>query len=208
MTNGAVFPKIKVVALDFDGVITNLNVNWDAALHLASTAAGYNIENLIPFYEATYGTPVFQKASKLIEQLELEALKDAELAPYTVEFLEKLAELKVAIYIVSMQSMHVVKQFLNKHGLSAYISDVVTRDKCPSKKAQVLYVLEKSRVRPEQVLLVDDSAGNITNCKVLGISCFHFEKQQNPQKTKEMWDAILKRARGYQPPTLKLESSI
>ncbi|MEM2999381.1 MAG: HAD-IA family hydrolase [Candidatus Bathyarchaeia archaeon] len=196
MANNANPPKIKAIALDFDGVITNLNVDWDAALRLASAVAGYRIENLIPFYEATYGTLIFQKASKLIEQLELEALKDAELAPYTMDFLEKLAELKVAVYIVSMQSRHVVLKFLSKHGLSAYISDVVTRDICPSKKTQVLYVLEKSHASPEQVLLVDDSAGNITSCKELGINCFHFEKQQDPQKTKEMWGTILKHVIG------------
>ncbi|MGB9841191.1 MAG: HAD family hydrolase [Candidatus Bathyarchaeales archaeon] len=196
MANDANSPKIKVIALDFDGVITNLNVDWDAVLRLASTAAGHNVESLIPFYETTYGTPIFQKASKLIEQLELDALKEAKLAPYTIKFLEKLAELHVDVYIVSMQSMHVVKKFLSEHGLASYIKDVVARDKCPSKKAQIAHVLEKAQVRPEQVLLVDDSTGNITSCKELGINCFYFMRQQDPRKIREMWDTILKIVRG------------
>ncbi|MCX8153885.1 MAG: HAD family hydrolase [Candidatus Bathyarchaeota archaeon] len=196
MIHDATLPKIKVVALDFDGVITNLNIDWDEALRLASIAAGYNVTNLIPFYEASYGTSVFHKVSKLIEQLELNALKDAVPTPSTIEFLGKLAEINVDTYIVSMQSTHVVKEFLNKYNLASYIKDVITRDMCPSKKAQVALVLKKSHVSPEEVLLVDDAAGNITSCKLLGVNCFHFEKQQDPQKIKEMWDAVLKIVHG------------
>jgi hypothetical protein len=55
--------KVKVIALNFDGVITNLNVDWNSAIRSASTIAGYNIKSLLTFYESSQGTPIFQKVS-------------------------------------------------------------------------------------------------------------------------------------------------
>jgi len=191
MENSIDLNKVKVIALDFDGVITNLNIDWHSAIRLASTIVGYDIKSLLTFYEAKYGTPIFQRVSKRIEQLELEAVKDAKLTPFIREFLQKLSEMHVETYMVSMQSALVVKKFLSKHDLKFCFKDIVTRERCPSKKAQVTYVLEKSGVCPEQVLLVDDSARNISTCKELGVTCFHFARQQNSRRTREMWNSIL-----------------
>jgi len=191
MENSINVNKIKVVALDFDGVVTNLNIDWKAAIRTASTIVGYDIKSLLTFYEASYGKPIFQTASKRIEQLELEALKDAKPKPFVKEFLQQLSERHVDTYMVSMQSALVVKKFLSENDLTPYVKDIVTREKYPSKKAQVAHVLEKSGVSPDQVLLVDDSARNISTCKELGVLCFHFTRQQNPRRTKEMWNSIL-----------------
>ena len=191
MENSVEGNKVTVIALDFDGVITNLNIDWNSAIRLASSIAGYDVKSLITFYEAAYGTPIFETVSKRIEQLELEALKDAKPTPFIREFLQKLSERHIEMYVVSMQSARVVKKFLNEHNLSAYFKDVVTRERYPSKKAQVTYVLETSEVSPDQVLLVDDSARNISKCKELGVACFHFARQQSSHKTREMWNSIL-----------------
>lgn len=191
MENSINLNKVKIIALDFDGVITNLNIDWNAAIRLASTIVGYDIKSLITFYEASYGTPIFQTVSKRMEQLELEALKDAKLTPFIREFLQQLSERRIETYVVSMQSALVVKKFLSEHDLTSYFKDVVTRERYPSKTAQVTYVLDKSGVCPDQVLLVDDSARNISKCKELGVLCFHFARQQNSRRTREMWNSIL-----------------
>ena len=191
MENSVNSNKVKVIALDFDGVVTNLNIDWHAAIRLTSTIVGYEIKSLLTFYEAKYGKPIFQTVSKRIEQLELEALKDAKLTPFIREFLQELSERHVEMYIVSMQSVLLVKKFLSKHDLAFYFKDVVTRERYPSKKAQVTHVLEKSGVCPNQVLLVDDSARNISKCKELGVVCFHFSRKQDSRKTKELWNSIL-----------------
>ena len=191
MENSIDLNKVKIIALDFDGVITNLNIDWNAAIRLVSTIVGYDIKSLITFYEASYGTPIFQTVSKRMEQLELEALKDAKLTPFIREFLQQLSERRIETYVVSMQSALVVKKFLSEHDLTSYFKDVVTRERYPSKKAQVTYVLDKSGVYPDQVLLVDDSARNISKCKEVGVVCFHFARQQNSQRTRETWNSIL-----------------
>jgi HAD superfamily hydrolase (TIGR01509 family) len=191
MENSINLNKVKIIALDFDGVITNLNIDWKAAIRLASTIVGYDIKSLLTFYEASFGTPVFQTVSKRIEQLELEALKDAKLTPFVREFLQQLSEMRTETYVVSMQSALVVNRFLSEHDLTSYFKDTVTRERYPSKKAQVTHVLDKAGVSPDQVLLVDDSARNISKCKELGVVCFHFARQQNPRRTREMWNSIL-----------------
>jgi HAD superfamily hydrolase (TIGR01509 family) len=191
MENSINVNKIKVIALDFDGVVTNLNINWQAAIRTASTIVGYDIKSLLTFYETSYGKPIFQKVSKRIEQLELEALKDAKLKPFIKEFLQQLSERRIEMYVVSMQSALVVKKFLSEHDLNSYFKDIVTRETYPSKNTQVTNVLEKSGISPSQVLLVDDSARNISKCKELGVICFHFASHKNSQRTREMWNSIL-----------------
>ena len=203
MENSIDLNKVKVIALDFDGVVTNLDIDWYAAIRLASTIVGHDIKSLITFYEASHGTPIFQTVSKRIEQIELEALKEAKLTPFIREFLQKLSEMHVETYIVSMQSALVVKKFLSEHDLTSYFEDVVTRERCPSKTAQVTYVLKKSGVCPCQVLLVDDSARNISKCKELGVVCFHFTRQQDSHaralRTREIWKSILNVVTGQSP---------
>jgi HAD superfamily hydrolase (TIGR01509 family) len=183
--------KIKVIALDFDGVITNLDVDWNSAIHLASTVAGYDVKSLLTFYESSYGTPIFHRVSKQMEELELKALENAEPTPYVREFLQKVSESRIETWIVSMQSALAIEQFLKKHGLASYFREILTREGYPCKKAQIAYILKKSEVNPDEILLIDDSKRNITNCKELGIRCFYFTRRQDAAKTKQMWDAII-----------------
>jgi HAD superfamily hydrolase (TIGR01509 family) len=196
MENSVNLNEVKIVALDFDGVITNLNINWKSAIRLASTIAGYDVKSLLTFFEASAGKPIFQTVSKGIEKLELEALKNAKLMPLITDFLQKISEMHIDVYIVSMQSAGVVKKFLGDHGLTGYFKDVITREICPSKKAQVACLLDNSGVRPDEVLLVDDLARNISKCRELGVKCYHFARQQDPQKTREMWNSIFNVVKG------------
>jgi phosphoglycolate phosphatase-like HAD superfamily hydrolase len=182
--------KIKVVALDFDGVITKLNIDWNSAIRLASQIAGYDIISLLTFYETSQGTPIFHLISKEMEKLELQALKNAKPMPFLNEFLEKISKADVEIFLVSMQSASVVEEFLNEHNLAHYFRGVFTREMFPSKKAEVSHILDCLGVKPEEVLLVDDSRTNITQCKELGVKCFRFEARQNSDAVRKMWLAI------------------
>ena len=109
--------QVKVVALDFDGVIANLDVDWNAALRQASKIAGFEIKSLLTYYENNYSTPSFLKVSAQIEAIELCAIATAHPKPYAEDFLKSLQEKQVPIYIVSMQSLKPIKTFLEKHNL-------------------------------------------------------------------------------------------
>jgi HAD superfamily hydrolase (TIGR01509 family) len=186
--------KIKTVALDFDGVITSLDVDWKAAILQASLIVGYDIKSLILFYEECFGTPIFQKVSTEMEKIELEAIKRAPVLPYVKEALQKLSEKHIEVYVVSMQSFRGVKDFLDQHELAAYFKNIITRERCPGKKAQVEFLLKATGNSPNQVLLIDDSKRNITLCSELGVSCFQFKTgfhfQGKQKATKEAWDKV------------------
>ena len=135
--------QVSAVALDFDGVIVNVEVDWKAAIKLASKISGQDVKSLLTFYEQNYGTPIFQKVSGEIEKLELEALKTSPQVPYIEETLKTLAEKKIPVYIVSMQTTKALTSYLEQHGLAGYIKEVVSRERFPSKRAQVQYVTSK-----------------------------------------------------------------
>jgi phosphoglycolate phosphatase-like HAD superfamily hydrolase len=183
--------KVKAVALDFDGVITNLDIDWNAAIRQASSVVGHDIKSLLTFYEKYFGTSIFQKVSSEMEKIELEASRKAQVLPSVKEFLRKLSQKKVEAYVVSMQSLRVVKGFLDQHGLTGFLKGVVTRERCPSKKAQVECILKETGNRPEQILLVDDSNRNINLCKELNITCFHFQRRQGINESEQTWNKVL-----------------
>ena len=180
--------KVSAVALDFDGVIANLEIDWKNAIKQGSKTAGYDIRSLLLFYEECFGTPIFQKVSSETEKIELEALKKSQKVPYVAEFLQKLSEKNIEIYIVSMQSQRVIQTFLNQQGLNKYFKEIVTREQYPTKQAQVQYV---TKTTSGKVLFVDDSKRNIENCKGLGVLSFYFARNPEPKDAEKAWRKLL-----------------
>ena len=187
----SVKPSIKAVALDFDGVIANLDVDWNDAIRQASKIAGYNLKSLNLFYENNFCTPLFNKISGEMEKIELEAIKKSQPKPFVQQFLEKVCSTQCQVYIVSMQSQKVVQTFLEQHELARYFKEIITRERCPSKKAQVELISKQTGFSHEEILLVDDSKRNVSICKELGIVCFLFDRKQNQKATKEAWNNVL-----------------
>jgi phosphoglycolate phosphatase-like HAD superfamily hydrolase len=181
--------KVSAVALDFDGVIVNVEVDWKAAIKLASKIAGQEVKSLLTFYEENFGTPIFQKVSSEIEKLELEALKTSPQVHDIEETLKAFAEEKIPVYIVSMQTTKALTGYLEQHGLASYIKEVVSRERFPSKRAQVQYVTLKAT--GGQVLFVDDLKRNLDSCCDLGVICFLFQRTNKPKDAKEAWNKLL-----------------
>lgn len=183
--------NLKAVALDFDGVVTNLDVDWKDAVRKASKIAGYEVKSLNMFYENKGGTELFKKISDEIEKSELEAAKNTPPKPNIREFLEKIGEKKIKLFVVSMQSRKVIETFLNMHELAGYFDGVITREICPSKRTQVECILKQTGLQANEVLLIDDSKKNVSACKELGVVCYLFDRTGSPKKTKHTWNRIL-----------------
>jgi len=185
-------PPVKAVALDFDGPITNLDIDWNAAIRQASQIAGYDIKSLITFYENSHATPVFQKVSCEMERLELYAVATAQPKPYLENFLKTLQDKKIPAYIVSMQSPKPIHVFLDQHSLTSYFTGFLTRLDCPNKTTQIQLVAKQANLSPKQILLVDDSKRNIAACQQTGGTCFFFKRTQSLKELRETWNKILK----------------
>jgi phosphoglycolate phosphatase-like HAD superfamily hydrolase len=181
-------PKVSAVALDFDGVIVNVEVDWKQMIKKASEISGQEVKSLLTFYEQNFGTSTFEKVSPEIEKVELEALKTSPQVPFIEDTLKTLAEKKIPIYIVSMQTKRAITGYLEQHGLSGYIKEVVSRERYPNKRAQVQYVT--TQTAGGQVLFVDDLKRNLDSCRDLGVVCFLFQRTNKPKDAKEAWNKL------------------
>ena len=183
--------KIKVVALDFDGVLTSLDINWKVAIRHASKLVGYDVKSLISFYENNFNTPDFKKVSDEMEKIEMKAVKTSSILPCVKEALKKISEKHIEVYIVSMQPYQVIKEFNDKNEISSFFESIITREKYPSKKDQIGFLIEETGLSPGQLLLVDDSKRNINVCSELGITCFLFDFRKNEKESKKNWNRVL-----------------
>ena len=165
--------EVKVLVLDFDGVITFLRIDWGLVRYLASEVAGFEIRSLLDFWRDYFGCEVFFRVSELVEGFEVEAAEVAEPVPEVADLIRKASRAGVKVYVATMQSEASVIRFLKKHGLLACVTDVLSREDLPTKKDMLKHILEIEGVKPEKVVFIDDSEKNIKYCAELGIKCIH-----------------------------------
>ncbi|MEM2074056.1 MAG: HAD hydrolase-like protein [Nitrososphaeria archaeon] len=174
----------KVLVLDFDGVIVKLNVEWPKVYSKISELAGYPVTDLITFWKNMFGTELYEKANKIIEEYEMNALPKSTIYP------DVHGALKIfngTIYLASMQSQKVLESFLEKNELKAYFKEVLGRERFGVKRKQLEYILEKER--GNKIYFIDDLQRNIDNCDDLNIKCILIRRSEGEtllQKVKEI----------------------
>jgi len=169
-----------VLILDFDGVITDLNVDWELVYKEVSKLAGYNVDGLLTFWENCYGTELFNSSSKIIEKHELEAVPGALLYDDIKPAFESF---KGPIYIASMQSQKALEAFLNKHNLRHYIKEVLGRDNFGIKRRQIQYIINKEQGNKD-FIFVDDLPRNRDDCSDLGVYFILFNRKNGDDLVK------------------------
>jgi phosphoglycolate phosphatase-like HAD superfamily hydrolase len=162
-----------VLILDFDGVITSLNIDWVTVREEVSKIVGFRVESLLEFWERYFNTELFYLTSKIVERYELKSVAKAK--PYE-DVKKALQSFNGSIYIASMQSEKALSMFLRKHGLKDYIKEALGREKFGSKLKQIQYIINKEKEAWE-IILVDDSRRNVSHCQTLGIKCILFDRK-------------------------------
>jgi len=161
-----------VLILDFDGVITKLNIDWVKIRREVSMIIGFNVDSLVDFWDKYFGTEIFDVASRLVEKYEVEEV--LRVKPY--DDVEKaLQSFNGQVYIASLQSKNALQIFLQKNGLNGYFKEVLGREGFGSKFRQVKYIM-KREANAEKIVFVDDSRRNILSCKPLGVECILFDR--------------------------------
>ncbi|MEM3166847.1 MAG: NIF family HAD-type phosphatase [Candidatus Methanomethylicia archaeon] len=159
--------------MDFDGVVTNLNIDWNKVREDVSKRVGFKVNSMLDFWEKYFGTELFDLANEIVEKYELEGVMKASLHE---DVKQLLILFKGKIYIASMQSKKVINMFLEKYSLEKFFKGVLGRDDFGSKIKQVQYILEKEK-NVKRILLIDDSKRNISRCQKLGITCILFNRR-------------------------------
>jgi len=164
--------RIKVLVLDFDGVITpRINVDWEQVREEASRLAGFRITSLLEFYREFFDTSVFWRVSEFVKEHEISAAKESDLTPCMDELLKRASGSGVKVFIASMQAREPILNFLHKHGLEEYVTSILSREEFPGKWEMIRHILLETQVKPREILYVDDLERNIREGEKLGVKC-------------------------------------
>ncbi len=155
-----------IIALDFDGVITRLDVDWEKVREQVSRILGRKVSSLIELLESSFGTDLFYTLSSLVRTYEEESIERAVPFEDAVLFLKNAEHVKV--YIATMQPRDLVHRFMSRYGLLRYVHDILGRDEFGSKLNQLRFILDAEKIDPCTLMLIDDSYRNILYARLLG----------------------------------------
>lgn len=180
-------PHLFVVVLDFDGVITSLNIDWKLLRQDISQSLNLDIVSFASFFEEKYGSYDFDRVSDLVKGKEFEAIKSAE--PYS-DVLPALKLLKASAsqtYIASMQSIDVLEDFLRRFQLYYFFKAILGRENGGSKRAQLAQIKEREQgeskgegmINQLNPVLIDDVQRNVIAARNLGYNSILFQRRRN-----------------------------
>jgi len=69
-----------ILILDFDGVITDLNIDWITVREEVSRRVGFKVESMLEFWEKYFNNELFNLVNEIVERYEFESVIKAK--PY------------------------------------------------------------------------------------------------------------------------------
>jgi HAD superfamily hydrolase (TIGR01509 family) len=177
--------QVKVIALDFDGVMTHLNIDWRKAKEVGSLVAGLRIESLLDFWRVSFGTDIFRRVSDAIKEFEEEAVDSAK-PTKAVEFVKEAMKRGKKVYLVSMQSKPSILKFLSKFNIS--LTGIFSREDFPTKLEMLRRILEIEEIKPSELVFVDDLGRNLDECGKLGVICVHARGEETIEELFKLID--------------------
>ena len=163
------------IILDFDGVLTKLDVDWKLVIKKVSQLLGKEIHSLYEVILRYWRTSIYNDISNVIEEFELKSLEKAYLIP-NLDELRELAQLGT-LCIASLQSRRVIELFLRRYNIHHFFKIIMTRDDYPRKYMQVFKIVNELQVNPRYTYLIDDLERNCDECVEIGINCIVFSKE-------------------------------
>jgi len=130
------------------------------------------VHSILDFWEEYFGTELFDVANRIVEDHGLDAVWRAK--PYG-DVRPALERFRGTLYLASMQSMKVLEIFLDKYSLRGYFKDVLSREGFGSKRSQLQFIIEREEAGSD-VILIDDSWRNVSECSKLGVRCILFRR--------------------------------
>lgn len=177
------------ILLDFDGPVCSIFGGYPAssvATELRSILAGLDVrlpcevaEEDDPLqilrWTATLGRPELTKAAEdALRAAEVRAVATAVPAPYSHEVFAVAQEMKHRLAIVSNNSALAIRAYLDRHGLSPYVSCIAGRKPyCPKKMKPHPHLIKEAltvlHAEPQKAVLIGDSLTDITASRQAGV---------------------------------------
>jgi phosphoglycolate phosphatase-like HAD superfamily hydrolase len=163
--------ELDKIVLDFDGVITSLDIDWRALRQKISGILGREINSILEALRRYYRQREYYVIHVIAEEAELDAVKHATINP---EIAAIIRNAKEPVYIATMQSEFAVWRFLKRTGYAKYIADVLGRPSFGSKEQELKFIIKMYK-NTYDIAFIDDNSNNIEICKKIGISkCIYY----------------------------------
>lgn len=164
--------SIELFIFDFDGTLVNLPINWkklkeDLRRLLRSKSS---LAPLFPSIEAITknNRELREKAWKLIEEYELEAISEIKPDFEMVELFNNLKAKGYRIVLLTLQGKIPIEKALRKLKLQRFFGHIITREETISREKQIEELLKLSNVKPSQAVVVADRLHDISTASRLG----------------------------------------
>lgn len=177
---------IKVIILDFDGVIAeSADIKTEAFRRLFSNYPEH-VDEIVDYHKMNAGVSRYDKFSYIFEkilkqpldkdkkaelgrrfsELVVEEIKACPLVPGALEFLKKYSK-KLRLFIASSTPEEELRSIVKSRGLQRYFIGMYG---APSKKSEITSrIIKKGRVHREEVLFVGDAAADLEEAKKAGV---------------------------------------
>lgn len=166
-----------IIVLDFDGVITRLDIDWNHVIRETSRVIGFEIQSLHSFFESYYGSPLYEAAHEFVKDYEIRAVCESKLFP-DVEL--ALGLIKGRAYLTSMQANEALRLFITRNRLGKYFKKILGRDKFGSKRRQLEYIVQEIGFDGRSLIrYVDDLERNCRMAEELGLKAIHLRRGEN-----------------------------
>lgn len=184
---------VKAVVFDLDGTIVDFNLDYRSA---RAEVIQFLNNHGFPQSIFSLNESVFEMLKKLevyvqnhhmsdkdysrlkkdvltiLEKYEMQAAKSTELVPGALETLQALKKMKLKLGLFTMNNRKSTEHVLSTFRLKPYFQTVVTRDSVPRVKPNPVHletVLKSLKVKPEETIVVGDSAWDMKAAKELNV---------------------------------------
>jgi len=138
---------------------------------------------------------------ELIEQNKAESirffseLKEIPIMPGLVDLLENLSQNNYPMAVASSSFHEIIELILERTGLRKYFEQVVSSQEAGKSKPEpdvFLLAAKRIGIKPEDCLVVEDSANGIRAAKAAGMKCIAFEGPGANPANQQQADAVIK----------------
>jgi len=162
---------VKVLILDFDGVLACVRVDWGYVRGRLSEVLGFRVASILKLLRESYGTPTHRVVSEFVKHFEEAGLRGSKPTSFATTYLPKAFEAGLRAYVATMQESGTAEEFLRRWGLRRYLTGVLGRESFSCKAEMVRHILRVEGVSGREVFMIDDSLRNVAEASGLGVRC-------------------------------------
>ncbi len=161
--------------LDFDGTLATLPVDWRTLREKIRELHGdLGQSETIFAWLLTRKRKGLEVAHilELVEKAEEEAVEKLDYDREVVRLLRELKVKDVKLAIVSMQGEKTLRKALKLMGIEEVFDQIVSRDFSLSREEQLMEVLAKWKIKPQEAIFMSDRVDDINLGRRLGLKAF------------------------------------